>query len=366
MKRFICLILGFVLLASMAACAAPEAPVEPATSGTPADLGATTDPGERETIRIAYVAKPLSNPLFRLLGDGMQYVVDQINEEAGYERIVLLEFDTAQADATIEMLEIVDTLLTQDIDAFIITPTSSFGFADFVRTSNERGIPVIVLDTDIDFDEMASVGAMYDVFIGTDNFAMGEAIFNAAMEDSGGELRYILLGGFEGASTHMDMMVGFERAKAQGPDTMVQLAYQAANWDRNMAFEIASALLTAHPDVEAFLCFNDQMASGVIQALEVAGLTAGVDVLIYGSTFVGDGPQNIVDGRQEFSISRLPFTSGMIAMEQAMRRIEGLPIEHHYLVDDHLIQFPGRVFRRGEFTIQDGRFFDLDGNEIYT
>jgi len=296
----------------------------------------------------------------------MQYVVDQINEEAGYERIIFMEFDTAQADATIEMLEIVDTLLTQDIDAFIITPTSSFGFADFVRTSNDRGIPVIVLDTDIDFDEMSAVGAMYDVFIGIDNFAMGEAIFNAAKEDSGGELRYILIGGFEGASTHIDMMVGFERAKAEGPDTMVRLAYQAANWDRNMAFEIASALLTAHPDVEAFLCFNDQMASGVIQALEVAGLTAGVDVLIYGSTFVGDGPQNIVDGRQEFSISRLPFTSGMIAMEQAVRGVMGLPIEHPNMVNDHLIELPGRVFRRGEFTIEDGRFFDLDGNEIFT
>jgi|GEM_PF-1170233 len=367
-KRWVSLMMSMVLALGLTACASSsKEPQEPeAAQDTAVTEEAAAEDGEKETYRIVYLSKELSNPLMRAFGNGMIQAKDAYNQEAGYEKIIYEEQTCTNASDVNSMIELCNTLLTQDLDALIITPVSSTSVADVVKRCNERGVAFVNLDTRIDTDELEAAGASTDVFVGFDLIDHGYTMMNALTEGSGGTCKYIVIGGYEGAASNEEMMAGLEKAESEAPDTMERIDYQPADWNRNKAFEVAGNLLTAHPDVEAFICLNDEMAGGTIQAIESIGKVPGKDIKVYGRNFMGGSPELIEEGKQEFSISGLPNTVGGISMEQAIRLCEGKPVEHELLVDG-VIEIPGRGLRHGEFTIgDDGKYYDMDGNEIVT
>lgn len=374
MKKIACVLLCLLLaLAAVGCSSAPTQETTPATSTSVApSTAASTEPATsaapatsaKDPYKIVYVAKSLSNPLFILMDDGMKAKVEEINKAAGYEKVVYESQTTANESDVEQMLTLCDTLLTQDLDALVITPASSNSFADVVKKCNDKGIAFIDLDTKVDQAELDAAGAKFDVFVGTDNIQMGKDLFNSCVKAYDGKCKYIVLGGYEGASTHIDMMKGLEEAAAAAPATMERLDYQAADWNRNKAFEVAGALLTAHPDVQAFICFNDQMASGAMQAIESVGKVPGKDIKLFGSTFVGDAPQNIWDGKQESSVSRVPYSTGQIAMDQAVRLCDGLPVEHPNL-KGNVIEIAGPPVTKADLVLgTDGKFYDKNGKPI--
>ncbi len=373
MKKIVCVVISLLLALSVAGCSsapAQDTSSPSATTSAEPSTSASNDASESpaasnpDPYKIVYVAKSLSNPLFILMDEGMKAKVAEINEEAGYEKVVYESQTTANESDIEQMLTLCDTLLTQDLDALVITPASSNSFADVVKQCNEKGIAFIDLDTMVDQAELDAAGAKFDVFVGTDNVQMGKDLFDSCVKAFDGKCKYIILGGYEGASTHIDMMKGLEEAVAAAPDTMERLDYQAADWNRNKAFEVAGALLTAHPDVEAFICFNDQMASGAMQAIESVGKVPGKDIKLFGSTFVGDAPQNIWDGKQESSVSRVPYSTGQIAMEQAVRLCDGLPVEDPNL-KGNVIEVKGPPVTKADLVLgEDGKFYDKNGKAI--
>src|SRR5690606_9097808 len=63
--------------------------------------------------------------------------------------------------------------------------------------------------------------------------------------------------------------LGFEDAISSAGLRIV--ASQAGNWETAKANQVATSILTEHPDVKALFCANDSMALGAVAALRSAG-----------------------------------------------------------------------------------------------
>ena len=68
----------------------------------------------------------------------------------------------------------------------------------------------------------------------------------------------------------MQRMAGFKEVLEQYPDIQI-VAEEYCDWDTQKAQTAAENILTAHPDLTAFLVADDGMSKGVWNAIEAAG-----------------------------------------------------------------------------------------------
>ncbi len=119
------------------------------------------------------------------------------------------------------------------------------------------------------------------VYSGPDSLVTGAsaADFLAEKLPQGGKVA--MVEGDPGSSNALNRGEGFKNGLAKHPDLSL-VASQTANWDQTKAQDIATAMLTANPDLKAFYVQNDGMAFGVATAVERAGKTG--DILVWAPT----------------------------------------------------------------------------------
>lgn len=69
-------------------------------------------------------------------------------------------------------------------------------------------------------------------------------------------------------------------------------------WNREDSLKATEDLLTRNPDVKGVVAQNDDVAQGVIAAIQAAGLRPGEDILVVGADGTSLGAQSIRDGKQ--------------------------------------------------------------------
>lgn len=96
--------------------------------------------------------------------------------------------------------------------------------------------------------------------------------------DTPNQGKIIALQGMLANSIAQDRFVGLQDALKDNPGVEM-LAYEAADWDRNKAYEKTKNLLVANPDIDGIWAANDNMALGALEALRDAGLAGKVQVV---------------------------------------------------------------------------------------
>lgn len=71
--------------------------------------------------------------------------------------------------------------------------------------------------------------------------------------------------------------LGFEDAMQAAGIEIVDS--QSAQWEMSQANQIASSMLSEHPDIKAILACNDSMAMGAMAAVKAAGRTDDVKII---------------------------------------------------------------------------------------
>ncbi len=79
-----------------------------------------------------------------------------------------------------------------------------------------------------------------------------------------------LIAGLTGADNAQQRTAGFEEELAKYPDIEI-VATQYCDWDTQKAQAAAEDIITANPDLKAFLVQDDGMSKGVWNAIEAAG-----------------------------------------------------------------------------------------------
>jgi ABC-type sugar transport system substrate-binding protein len=278
---------------------------------------------------------------------------DQFETKLGWTLIA-----TDANEDTNKQLADIDSIIAQQPDIMIFPPRESAALAPKVLEIKEAGIPVILIDRDVDH-EVAKPGEDYITFIGSDFVEQGKRAAEWLVQATGGNAMIIELEGTTGADPAIDRKKGFDdylagtfkgTPTADGPQSgMVILASQTGDFQRDKGRQVMETLLQAHPEVNAVYAHNDEMAIGAITALEAAGRKPGEDVILVSIDGENAALDAIIEGKLGASVESSPFF-GPIAHETMMKYVNGEDIPDWVVVEDRFFdinnakEFQGKQF----------------------
>jgi len=197
-------------------------------------------------------------------------------------------FKDAQNNALTQRAQ-VEELVEQGVDLIIISPKEAAPLTRPVAEAYQRGIPVIVLDREVQGDQ-------FTTFIGADNVRIGRAAGAWIRERLGGEGKIVELKGHMTTTPGQDRNQGFLEGLALDRSPGLELVFTGEmQWlEPNARREMESALAT-NPRIDVVYAHNDPGAHGAWLAARAAGreeemLFVGIDALPHeGRQYVQQG-----------------------------------------------------------------------------
>lgn len=277
--------------------------------GAMADEAANGD-GE---ITIGYCVKTLQEERWQREVEGCEAAA----AELGVNFIV----NVANGDAQLQTSQI-ENFVTQGVDAILVTAVDTGALANAIEDAQRAGVKIVIYDNPLE----NSAG---DAFVGYRDETNGELIASI-VKDLGVEGNVALLHGDETSGISL-LVKGEKEVLAECPVEIVFEQY-CLNWGAEAALAHAQNALTLHDnDIQAFVCMNDGIASGTIQALEEVGLAG--QVVVTGMDCELSAVQRIVEGTQTSTLYKDSNALSRAAVEAAVALVKGEEVATEYTVN---------------------------------
>jgi len=249
----------------------------------------------------------------------VQFNKDIKAEAAKHPEVELLISDGE--DRTEKQVADVENFITQQVDALLVSPKESAGLTGVVEKAIDAGIPVFVLDRNVDTDR-------YTQFIGGDNVLIGRAAGEHAVKLLGGpgqaKGNVVEIWGNPGTQPAHDRHDGFHEFTDKEPGIVNLLDQQSADWKQDKAYDIMATALRNHEDIALVYGHNDPMAYGAYLAAKDAGREK--DILFLGiDALPNEGVRWVADG--ELAATFLYATPGAEGLRQAIKYLGGEKVE---------------------------------------
>jgi ribose transport system substrate-binding protein len=260
----------------------------------------------------------LNNPFFVTLRDGAQKAADA----AGIKLIVVdAQDDSAKMTAGIE------DLINKKVSAIIVNPTDSDAVVPSITKANDAKIPVFTVDRGANGGSVVS-------HIASDNVAGGKMAAEFLCKAISGKGNVVELQGVAGTSAARDRGQGFNDYMSASCKDAKIVAQQTANFNRDEGLSVFENILQAQPDIAGVFAHNDEMILGAIQAAEAAKRTG---IVFVGFDAVDDAVQAVKDGKLAATVAQQPAEMGRLAIETAVKYLNGDKVEASIPVDLALV-----------------------------
>lgn len=261
---------------------------------------------------IAFSVSSPSNPFY---GAMVQGVRDQA-KTLGYDVLIL----DAQNKIAKQISDVEDAL-TKNVKALLINGVDD-GAIRLSQLAMSKGIPVIALQRDFGPGNATA-------FVGTNNVVLGEQMIHWYAKSVGGrESKIVILTGTPGAGSSEDRIKGLNATLPKYPNLKL-LAMQTGYYDRAKSVGVAENLLQRHPDAEAILCLNDEMAMGALAAakgqnrkVKITGMDANPDAL-----------KAVEAGELFMTIALPPYEIGRVGVQFADKRIKKQEVPARHIME---------------------------------
>ena len=264
------------------------------------------DPTVKPNTKLCYVTRTLANEFWGFERTGFEAEAQKVG-------VQFQTFAVNDEASITEQLDKAQSALNQGCSAILASPISATALDSVFTAALAKGVPAIVLND----AKGTSPGVVY---VGPDAEAIGKtaADYIAQQLPDGGKVA--MIEGDPGSSNALNRGKGFKEGLAAHPNLDL-VASQTAKWDTNQAQTIATAMLTANPDIKAFYSQNDTMAFGVQAAIDAKGLTG--KVIIVGTDGIPQAKKQIADGTYTATVSERPTTEGAAGVRTALWLLDG-------------------------------------------
>ena len=283
--------------------------------------------------RIALVMKSLANEFFLTMENGAR--AHQRAHAGEYELVANGIKD--ELDVT-RQIDIVEQMIAQRVNAIVIAPADSKALVAVCKKAQDAGVIVINIDNKLDEAVLADKGVKIP-FVGPDNRKGARMVGEYLAKKLKPGDPVAILEGAPNAFNGIQRKLGFEDAmKAAG---MRIVTSQSGFWETDKANQVAAAIITANPDLKAFLCANDSMALGVIAALRAAGKLD--QVLVVGYDNISAVQQLLKEGKMLATADQHADQLAVFGIEYALEMLKnkGTPADRETPVDLITAESPG-------------------------
>jgi ribose transport system substrate-binding protein len=302
MKKYCC----FLLIALMTFLSV----LSGCSSSSTTDEQAANEGGKSETndnYKFGIVLKQLNTEYWKIVMSGAK--------DAAKKYGVDVEFLGPTSETQyVEQIKMIEDQIATGVDTLIVAPSQSEAVLPVLSSAHQKEIPVILVDSDADFDDKVS-------FIGTGNLDAaklgGKFISNKLKSGD----KVAILRGQMGSKTFDDRVEGFESALK---DKNIEFIVQDAQHDREKSVNIMENILTANPDVKAVFAASDEMALGAVKALKNKVRT---DIPVIGFDGTPNGLAALQEGDMLANIAQNPYMMGYLSVETAYKAKQGEKVE---------------------------------------
>lgn len=246
-----------------------------------------------------------------------------MKEHPGLKVVVKTSPDPASQANAIQDLEI------QGIDALVILPTDPDPLVNAIKEVKGKGTFVSIVDR----APSSNDNSVRDLYVAGNNPALGE-VAGQYIKANTPEAQVVVIRGLP-IPIDQQRQDGFDKGIA-GSKVKV-LDRQFGNWNRDDAFRVMQDYLTKYPKIDVVWCQDDDMAVGVLQAIEQAKRT---DIkYVIGGAGSKDMIKKVMDGDKMVPVNVL-YPPSMVgtAMELTAAAIyDQVPVHGTYTLDATLI-----------------------------
>ncbi|MCM3707196.1 MULTISPECIES: sugar ABC transporter substrate-binding protein [Cytobacillus] len=256
---------------------------------------------------VAVVLKTLSSPYWKYVEAGAK----DAGEKLGVDVTVVGPSAESQV---LEQVNLLEDQISQSPGAIVVAPSQPDTVVPVLEGAAKSKLPVLLIDSDAGFEGKTT-------FIGTDNYTAGQegGKLLASMLQRGDKV--VLIEGALGNPATDDRIKGAKDSlEAAGLEVV---AKQPADSDKTKAMSVMENILQKNGDVKGVFAANDDMALGVLRAVEAKGL----DVKVIGTDGTKEAVQSILDGKLAGTIAQSPYNMGYQGVENAIKTIKGEKIE---------------------------------------
>ena len=208
---------------------------------------------------ISIIVNDPANPYWFTEGE----VARETAEELGYTANV-----SAHRGDTNTESNLIDAAITNGAAAIILDPANADGSVGVVRRATEAGIPVFLVNAEINESGIAIAQLVSNNAQGA---ALGAVTWQSLVGD---EARYVEFFGNPSDNNAATRSNGYNTVLSQYPG-LEKVAEEVANWDRTQGYNRMQSIMQAHDQIDAVISGNDEMALGAIAALKEAGRLEG-------------------------------------------------------------------------------------------
>jgi ribose transport system substrate-binding protein len=216
-----------------------------------------------------------------------------------------------------QQVSMIEDQIARAVAALVLAPAASAQVIPALEKAAQKGIPVIIIDTDVPWPKKVT-------YVGTNNYEGGKLAGGHVVKALPGPAEVGLITGIPGEETHEGRKRGFKEALAAAPHLQL-VAEQAANSERAMAMNVMENLLTARPKLAAVFATSDQMALGALEAIQARRSGSSVKLVSF------DAGQEVLklirEGKVDAVVAQRPFQMGKRGVEAALRAIAKQSVE---------------------------------------
>lgn len=314
----VAMIVAFAVVA-FAGCLPEEKETAPATE--PEDTGEvteddTTEPEEQvveeeKTLLIGYATKSATNTGWVILNNGAQQAADDYGVE-------LMMIGPPKENDIAGQLGVVEDMINAECDAIAIAPCDSAGIVSAVEKANQKGIPVIAVDTAISGGEITS-------YVATDNYKAAAVGAKWMGEQLGGAGNIVMINGMVAQETGAARRDGFyETIISEYPDINI-VSEIAADWQAEKALAGMEDAMQANDQIDGVFCAWDGGTIAVLSALEQAGIND--DVVLLGFDCDPNALAAMLENKVEGDVAQFLYQIGYKGIEASIKAAMGEEVE---------------------------------------
>ena len=263
-------------------------------------------------LQLGAIAKSFSNEFWRNFKNGYE-AAEKSLKDAGVDAKIKVDGTTDESDE-IGQQTMTDNLVNQGYNALMLSPISDSNLTSSVDNAKTKKIPTINVN-----DGLISAA---DYFVGPDAYQNGELAAEWVSKQLGDKGEVAIVVGMAKAFAARERTAGFKGWIKDNNSGLKVVAEQNADWDRQKAKELASTWIQQNPDLKAIFCNNDDMALGVVEAVE----EAKKDILVVGVDGIGEAYDSIRAGKLDATVDSFGYYMSQVATEVTLRVLAGQDI----------------------------------------
>jgi ribose transport system substrate-binding protein len=272
-----------------------------------------------EEYRISVVLKATNSDYWKSVQAG----AEQAAEDMGVEVSVVGPSNETQVMQQINLLE---DQISRMVDGLVVAPLRPSAALNVLKKAVDRGIPVVTIDTDAEFEGKTS-------FAGTGNYEAAMQAGEYMAEKMNGEGKVAIIRGAAGDYIFDQRTEGFMAAIE---DTDIEVvAVQPADSERGKAVNVMQNILQTYPDIKGVYGENDEMALGALRAFKSANAAEGVTIIGFDGS--PDAIKSIRNGGLTATVKQDSYNIGYTGVELMVKTLNGEEVPETVPVPTNII-----------------------------